>query len=278
MFLIPAVSLAQSGQGKSAFDTVKTVQVTKHALFTGTGYGSNFIYLGSTISGNQPYGYTSLTYGYNNNLYASVSAVHLSGLSPFLAFYTGTLNYSHIFNSWFDISASFSRYQVTSSLQNTLFNSFNYLDITPGFDWKILYTKISGGILFAGENNMYLQVRNSRYFETREYTRKKIYLSFDPYFNVLFGTLTKIETVEGQVVSVSPPYKKGGKYGQSKPVSTVFRSFGFIEADCGAPVSVNTGNFSLDLEPGYIIQASADPEYPGPEGFYFIISAFYRIF
>ena len=38
-----------------------------HSFFTGIGSGSNMIYIGSTISGNQPYGYTSLTYGYNSS-------------------------------------------------------------------------------------------------------------------------------------------------------------------------------------------------------------------
>jgi hypothetical protein len=37
-------------------DTTAAVQKTeKQALYAGTGYGSNMIYLGSTISQNQPY-------------------------------------------------------------------------------------------------------------------------------------------------------------------------------------------------------------------------------
>ena len=278
LFIIPANSLSQTGLQKP--DTNKEVpdtSVSKHALFTSLGYGSNFIYMGSTISGNKPYGYISLIYGYNSELYVSVSTVHLSDISPLFAFHTGTLNYSHVFNSWFDISASISRYQVAASLENTLFNSFNYGDITLGFDWKILYTKISGGLLMSDESNGYLQLRNSRYFQTREFTRKKIYFSLDPFFTVLSGTITKIKTTEGKIVTVSPPYKKGGKYGQSKPVTTISRSFGIIEADCGLPISFNAGKFTLEAEPGYILPVSDNPDYAGPAGLYFMLSAYFRI-
>ena len=107
-------------------DTVtKAPDGSKHALYAGSGYGSNMIYLGSTISRNQPYGYGSLIYGFNGELYASVSVVHLSGLNPFLSFYIGALSYNHTFNSWFDISAGAYRYEVAQSLADSLFGSLH---------------------------------------------------------------------------------------------------------------------------------------------------------
>jgi hypothetical protein len=247
-------------------------------LFSGLGYGTNFIYLGSTISGNKPYGYASLIYGFNGELYFSASTVHLSSFTPFLAFYSGTVSYNHVFNSWFDISASASGYYVTPSLRDDLFNCFYYGDLTAGFDWNILYTKISGGILLSDLKNGYLQIRNSRYFQSREFTSKKFYFAFDPYISVLSGTITKIETDEGTVIKVSPPYKKGGKYGQADPVITISKSFGFMEADIGLPASFNTDKLTFEAEPGYILAGINDPEYTGPEGFYFTLSLYFRIF
>jgi hypothetical protein len=279
LFIVPVKILSQTNKiiPDIARDTTDS-EVSKHTLISGLGYGTNFIYLGSTISGNQPYEYASLIYGFKSELYASVSAVHLSSISPFLAFYSGTLSYSHVFNSWFDISASFSGYYVTTSLRDDLFNGFYYGDLTAGFDWQILYTKITGGILFSDEKNGYLQVRNSRYFQTPEFTTKKFYFSLDPYISVLLGTITKIETTEGNVIKVSPPYKKGGKYGQANPVNTISRSFGFMEADIGLPASFNSGKFTFEAEPGYILAGIKDPEYAGPKGFYFTMSAYFRIF
>jgi hypothetical protein len=253
-------------------------QGSHHSLFTGLGYGSNLIYLGSSISQDQQFEYSALTYGYRNALYATVSAVHLSNRSPFVAFYTGSISYSHVFNSWFDISASISRYQVTPSLADTLFNSFFYSDLTLGFDWKLLYTKISGGSLFSDENTGYLQVRNSRYFETPEFTKKRTYFSFDPYFSFLFGKLTEIRTTEGTSVSISPPYRKGGKYGNNSPATTISSSFGLMEIDFGIPVTFNFKKFAIEAEPGYILTLYDDPEYPGTRGFVLLVSGYLRIF
>jgi len=278
LFIIPVCTFSQTVKEGSEGTREKQDSLScKNALFTGMGFGSNFIYLGSTISGNQPYGYGSLTYGYNNELFVSISAVHLSNIPPFIAFYTGTLNYSHTFNSWFDISAALSRYQVAASLGEILFNSFNYGDLTLGLDWNILYSRISGGILFSDEKNGYLQIRNSRYFETPGFTKKKLYLTFDPFFNFLFGTIIDITTSEGTTVTLSPPYKKGGKYGQKKPVTNISHKFGLMEADIGFPISINTNKFTLETEPGYIFPISGDNGYSGPKGFYLMISAYFRI-
>jgi len=279
LFTVPVKLIAQSDQiSLVAVKDTADHEVLKHSLFSALGYGTNFIYLGSTFSGNQPYGYASLIYGFNSELYVSVSTLHLSAFSPLMAFSSGTVSYSHVFNSWFDISSSFSGYYVTPSLRDELFTGFYYGDLTPGFDWKIIYTKITGGILLSDEKSGYLQIRNSRYFQTREFTEKKIWFSFDPYVTVLLGTITKIETLNGDVVKVSPPYKKGGKYGQADPVTVVSRSFGFMEADMGLPVSFNSGKFTVETEPGYVLAGINDPGYTGPKGFYITLSLYFRIF
>jgi len=249
-----------------------------HSLFAGLGYGSNMIYLGSTISQDQPFGYSALSYGYRDALYATVSAVHLSDLTPFFAFYSGSLSYNHVFNSWFDISGSISRYQVTPSLADSLFDSFFYSDLTLGFDWKLIYTKLSGGIMFSDENSGYLQIRNSRYFETPEFTKKKVTISFDPYFSILFGPLREVITTEGSTVRLSPPYKKGGKYGQTSPVTTISTTFSLLEMDFGVPVSFNAAKFAVEVEPGYTLPLYDNPEYPGLKGFVLLISGYLRIF
>jgi hypothetical protein len=120
-----------------ANDTVGNAgNITSHLLYGGAGYGSNMIYLGSTISQNLPFQFAFLAYGFKNDLYASVSAVHLNNLKPFGAFYIGSLSYNHTFNSWFDISADINRYQVVSSLIHSLkvlYTVKSYLVLTGGF-------------------------------------------------------------------------------------------------------------------------------------------------
>jgi hypothetical protein len=284
LLLIPLGVLAQTGTKISLHetDTAKTEsKVVQHSLYTGTGYGSNMIYLGSTISQNQPYGYGNLTYGYKNQLYASATAVHLSGLNPFLAFYIGALNYSHVFNSWFDLAAGAYRYQVPSSLTDTLFSSFTYGDLTLGFDWKMLYSKLSVGGLFSEENQTYFQFRNSKYFQTPEFLKGKANISFDPYANLLFGTLIEVETSTVTSVEASSPGRKWRLNNTTQGTtisSSSSRKFGIMEIDFGLPVALNTDFMTIEAEVNYVLPLYNDPVYGSPKGFVFMLSGFFRIF
>jgi len=250
-----------------------------HGLYAGTGYGNNMVYMGSTISGNKPYTYASLTYSLANKLFLSGSAVHLSDTKPFMAFYTLSASFNHTFSSWFDISAGLSRYNVHSSLTDTLFNSFSYGELDLGIDWKILYTKLcAGGFLVEG-TKPYYQIKNSRYFQTPEFSGKKLYFAFEPYFNFLFGTFTRSETTTGVVsVYTSPPYRKQGNSGSQTVTTTRFTNiFGLLEMDMGLPVSLNSDRITLEVEPGYIHPVYDDSIYPGTKGFQFVIGLYLKI-
>jgi len=332
LLLLPSVLPAQTSNKVSLpeSDTSRAgSEVEQHALFTGAGYGSNMIYLGSSMTQDQPYSYGNLTYGFRNKLYASVSAVNLSRFDPLAAFYIGGLSYNHIFNSWFDISAGIYRYQVDSKLTDTLFNSFSYGDITLGVDWKLIYTKISFGGIITKEPQTYLQLKNSRYFQTQEFFNGKANISFDPYVNLLFGTLFIGETTEGTTVltttqqyttpwSSSPGTGSSAGYGQGSPAgyghgsstgsgsgsqststnqaettttttitttTTVpttttswSESFDLVEMEFGLPVAFNTNFMTIEAEASYILPAYSDPYFPGPKGFVFTLSCFFKIF
>ncbi|MDP4224090.1 MAG: hypothetical protein Q8868_12335 [Bacteroidota bacterium] len=249
-----------------------------HSFFAGTGFGSNMIYLGSTISHDQPYGYGTLAYGYKNELFTSVSAAHLSNYNPFIAFYIGALNYNHVFSSWFDISSGIYRYQVVSSLTDSLFNSFTYGELTLGVDWRLLYSKISIGGLVSEENQAYFQFRNSRYFQTPEIFNGKANISFDPYANLLFGNLVTVRTSTENTVVVSSPGRswKKRKYGTTTYTS-YSKHFGLMEADFGLPVAFNTDKMTIEAEADYILPVYKDPDIHGPKGFIFMLSGFFRI-
>ncbi len=286
-----------------------------HSLYTSLGYGSNMIYLGSTMSQNQSYGYGSLVYGYKNSLFASFSGVHLSTVDPYMSFWIGSLSYNHTFNSWFDISAGIYRYQFAQALTDTLFNNFFYGDLTLGFDWKILYSKISAGTIFSQGSQGYVQVRNSRYFQTPSFSSKKVFFAFDPYVNILFGSLTRIESSTDTIITVSSPFLKnvsgsatGTGYGSGNGqgngngagagtgsgtssttgstttssqavTSTAYTSdFGLMEIDFGLPVSFNTNRLTLEAEAGYILPVFDDPVYKSMKGFVFTFSIFFKIF
>ncbi|HQG57267.1 MAG TPA: hypothetical protein PK496_09725 [Bacteroidales bacterium] len=260
----------------SETDSLKN-DTSSHSLYGGAGYGSNMIYLGSTISHDQPYSYAALSYGFKDSFYATVSSVHLTGMSPFFAFNTATLSYNHVFNSWFDIASGISYYHVAPSLADALFNSFVFGNLTAGIDWRLLYTKLSIGGLFSEDNSTFLQIRNSRYFQTPEFTSKKLFFTIDPYINVICGPLTTAETIEGSTIKLTPPYGKGGKKGQLTSTTQVSTKFSFLEIDFGIPVALNSERFILEAEPGYILPLYENDFSQETKGFLFSLSFYFRI-
>lgn len=261
-------------------DTSEVVEKTKyHALYAAAGFGSNMIYLGATISQDQPFGYASLTYGYRNKLYLSLSAVTISNLDPFVAFYSASGSFNHEFNSWFDISVSTSGYKVATELTDTLFSSFVYGEVNLGVDLRLIYTRLSAGGLVAEDNHAYFQIKNSRYFQTPEFGKKKVNFSFDPYVNLLFGSVTQSETIDGNIVTYRTPLRKGR---QDNPVVTTTTKtttfFGLLELDFGIPVSFNTKRLTLEAEPSYVLPIYNDPSYPSTKGFVLLLSAYFKIF
>ena len=254
----------------------KTSSTSANSLYLGAGAGSNLIYLGSIISRTQPFTFASLTYAFNNELSVSVSGVHLPGIYPYMPFYSGSMDYSHVFNSWFDINARISGNRFASSLADSLLTSFIYGDFTLGIDSRIIYTKITIGGMLSDESNLYFQVRNSRYFKTTEFGKHRVFLSFDPYINVIGGTYLKSEY--NTIISGGKGMEYGAKSTQSSIAVSWSSHFGLIEYDIGLPVAVNMNRFRLEVEGGYVLPAYSDPELPGPKGFVFMISGSMKIF
>jgi len=226
-----------------------------HSLYAGTGYGSNMLYLGTTMSQDNGFGYASASYGFRDKLYLTATGYTIGNFTPVTAFYSLGISFNHAFNSWFDISTGLSRYNVATSLQDTLFSNFTYADATLGLDWRILYSKVSVGGLFADGGQLYLQTRHSRYFETPSFAGDKAFFSFDPYVNILFGNMVRIETTGGVTeTSVSPGYRPWKKYRQNTtPGTTYSETFGLMEIDLGLPVAFSYDFFTLEIEPGYVI-------------------------
>ncbi len=287
MLLFPAMVFSQDEVADTSgivADTLKTAAKTSpHALYAAAGFGNNMVYLGSTLSQEQPFGYAGLTYGLNNKFYVSLSATGISGLDPFISMYSGSLTYNHTFNSWFDVSAGLYSYYVPPVLRDTLFSNFVYTDLTTGIDWRFLYSKISVGGLIADQSQIYLQFRNSKYFQTGDFFRGKANLSFDPYINFIAGTYTTAETITGTdtVVSSVPPFGNGRKKNQPNQSGseTIYsRNFDMMELDFGLPVSLNFDLFTFEVEAGYLLPLSSDPYFASSEGFILLVSGYFRIF
>jgi hypothetical protein len=212
-----------------------------------------------------------------NKIYLSATGYTVSNFTPLLAFYSLGLDFSHTFNSWFDISLSLSGYNVNEKLRDTLFSNFMYADATPGFDWKILYTQLTFGGLVSEESRFYLQVRNSRYFETPSFAGGKAFFSFDPYVNLLFGTMVTIRADDGTRTTLSPGYRPWQRNRKGSSTTTCSENFGLMEIDFGLPIDFAYDFFTIELTPGYVVPLYPDKGTAGMKGFLFMASVFFRI-
>jgi hypothetical protein len=281
--LFSGLNAQDSEVTETSTDTTETyVKSSIHSFYAGTGYGSNLLYLGTTMSQDNGFGYATFSYGLADKLFLSATGYTVSNFSPFTAFYSLGLAFNHTFNSWFDISTGLSRYNVAASLRDTLFSNFTYADATVGLDWRILYSKVSVGGLFAGGGQFYLQTRHSRYFETPSFARDRAFFSFDPYVNLLWGKMVTVETAGGVTeTTVSPGYRPWSKYNQttgSTPGTTYSESFGLTEIDFGVPVAFSYDFFTLEVEPGYIFPLYSSDGSSGTRGFLLLATLFFRIF
>ncbi len=279
MAFLPMISSAQTTsvpEKQKYIDTAKVMGGSHHSLYTGIGYSNSMNYLGSNLSQDLPLFSASLTYGFKEEFFAAMSANHLSAFDPLVAFSTLSLSYNHDFNSWFDISASLSGYHVNSGLIDTLFNNFVYGSLAAGFDWKILYTDISVGGVFSESVGAYVQVRNSRYFESSEFFRGQAFVSFDPFINLMLGNLTRTITPEGTIIGASQPFKSPRSSGQGSGTS-VSTFFGMMEVDFGLPVGLNMGNLTVEAEPGYVLPTFVVSDTTTPKGFTLFVNIYYRI-
>jgi len=281
IFILPVKVFGQADSLSQSMKSLTTDSIMPgpiHSLYVTSGACSNMIYLGSSISQNKPLYSTGVSYGYRSSLFVSASVSHLNGVDPFVAFSTLSLNYSHTFNSWFDISSDISGFKTSKSLQDTLFSDFTFFNFTTGFDWKLMYTKVSLGGLISRDKRGYLQIRNSRYFETPELFKGKGLISFDPNINILFGEVVKIETTTGiKKYGASPPFRHLKKNPNNTSETYTYK-FGLMDFEFSLPVTFTYGRFSVEAVPDYILPAFTNTEYPAPKGFSVFLYLFIRIF
>jgi hypothetical protein len=104
------------------------------------------------------------------------------------------------------------------------------------------------------------------------------------------GPRYKVESTTETYFTTSRKYQNLGSNIQNKTSNTTTASyvtttntsfskdFGLMEIDFGLPVTFNSDRISIEAEISYVLPLHYDSHFPGPKGFVFIISGFFRIF
>lgn len=250
-------------------DSLPQKSESKHALYSGFGYGSDMLFSGISLSSNQPYLSTNLLYSFNKRWIASATIYHLPGVYPTIAFYDFSIGYQHTFNSYLDAGISFSSYSTAQKLQDEYFGNFNYLTISGGLDWRIIYTQLIYSSMFKEQSSGYLQIKNSHFFSTPYLFKGKGYFTFDPAVNMVMGDKFSSEVVVSQSGS--------GNNGTITETTIYKSSFGLLDMEFSLPVGFNFGKATFEMEPLYYLPIYEDPDFPAKKGLFLFINLYFKI-
>jgi hypothetical protein len=255
-----------------------SVTMNKHSVFAGSGYGNDLLYVGTSLTANQPFFSADFTYAFLGKLWTSVTFYNLPGQQPAISMYDLSAGFSHVFNDYLDISASISSYINTGKTDNELYGNFAYLRITGGFDWVWVYSKLTAGRIIEQNSGIYVYFRNSRYFRTGTFGKSGNYFSFDPNVNILFGNFYQVQPLyRGQNRPDGRP-GQGGQ-GQNEIIGEeTTDQFTLLQTEISVPMSFYFHNFTFEAEPLYLFPQSTEKDISDAKGFYFFLNVYYRIF
>lgn len=259
---------AQESISTEPFSSVQKSE-PKHALYSGFGYGSNMLFSAISFSSNQPYLSTDLLYSYNQCWIASATIYHLPGIDPAIAFYDFSIGFRQSFNSYLDAGISFSSYSTSKKLQSDYFGNFNYLTISGGLDWRILYTQLIYSSMLKDQSSGYLQIKNSHFFSTPYMFKGRGYLTFDPAVNMVMGDKYSSQVIVSQT----------GKGNNVTMTETIIykSSFGLLDMEFSLPVGFNFGKATFEMEPLYYLPIYEDPDFPARKGLFLFINLYFKI-
>lgn len=262
------------GQADPSLDTLNKPSPA-HQFFGGAGFGSDLIYYGTSVSGNQPYYSAELIYAWDKGLWASAGFFHLPGKKPFFSFIDLSAGYSYVFNQVFDAGLSVSRYHGGENIDTTFYSDYTFLSARLGVDWLVLYTNITPGWLLAEENSFYLMVDNNHFFKTPTFGKKGCYVTFNPGASLLFGTYAWLRQYQRQGGGGQGPGPGGNHYTVTTTVTG--EDFRLLDLQFSLPVEFFREPLSLAFEPAYFLNF-IDTESGGTEGrFFFTLGLYYHI-
>ena len=222
-----------------------------------------------SLSSNQPYLSTDLLYSYNKRWIASATIYHLPGIDPAIAFYDFSIGYRYTFNSYLDAGISFSSYSTAKKLQDEYFGNFNYLTISGGVDWRIIYTQLVYSSMLKEQSSGYLQIKNSHFFSTPYLFKGKGYFTFDPAVNMVMGDKFSSEIVVSQ---------SGSGNNVTTTETTIYKSsFGLLDMEFSLPVGFNFGKTTFEMEPMYYLPIYEDPDFPAKKGLFLFLNLYIKI-
>lgn len=169
--------------------TARTSSLTLAAI-----YGNNANYYGQTAEERLPYVLTNASYRLKNGIYFSAGAYKLinygqTALSEVDLSLGYEVNFTRAFNGSFGYTRSF--FADNSPLLQAA--NENNLSASLGYDWKIMKTNLTSFYAFGTQNDVFLSFSNSKSLDLGSLFSKNDYITLEPGFELVSGTLRYLE-------------------------------------------------------------------------------------
>jgi hypothetical protein len=278
--------------------TVESDSANKqHYLSSSLSYGNNSSFLGRFQSRTMPYLGADVTVMHRKGFWVSAMAYDIVS-SPIVVDEIDLMaGWSFDISKKWDASLFYGRYffpENTELLKSYVANSAS---VAAGFDWSILYTRLSSAYIFGNDiRDVFLILDNSHYFEFPNILGGD-YVSIDPQVSLIAGTQTFYEqfVIEEEIPRNAAKGKDKGKgkgtgkgNGQDKVPSggstTEFsivenetRSFNLMSYEVSLPVMYTRGNWSFETSGRYAIPVNTLEGYLTQPQFFFTSTLYYTI-
>lgn len=178
----------------SCFAALDSTLVKNSSLTLAAIYGSNANYYGQTAEQHLPFVLTNASYRLKNGIYFSAGAYKLlnigeSAISELDLSAGYEVDVTRNFNASFGYTRSF--FEQNSPLLQAA--NENTISASLAYDWRFLKTSFSSFYAFGTQNDVFLSLNNSRSFNLGSIVKDKDYISLEPGFEVVGGTLQYLE-------------------------------------------------------------------------------------
>jgi hypothetical protein len=179
----------------NAFNLTRTTAdsdtvIRKQSASIGVSYGSDVQFFGRTGPITYPFMSTDAIYNTSNGFFVYASGLKVLGYNAL--FDEIDLGGGYLFNysKKFTGAISYTRFLFNKDAAQIIKSaSSNDINFKNAFDWKIAKSSVILDYLFGKENDIFLTLNTSKYFESSwSIFDDKDYLSFEPTVSVILGT------------------------------------------------------------------------------------------
>jgi hypothetical protein len=163
--------------------------VRKQSLSVGASVGSDAQFFGRTGPVRYPFMNADVIYNAKSGFFVYGSMYKVFGSIPLIDETDVGGGYLYRFSPKFTGNISYTRFIFNKDALIIKSASSNDVNFSNSYDWKILKSTVTMDYLFGESSDIFLTINNSKYFETNwSIFDDKDYLSFNPGFNIIFGT------------------------------------------------------------------------------------------